>query len=122
MFIKFEKVLENAAIKSYAAEHDGNHLEIDIHRNVSRDGGDNGGELICYLNREKIATFYAKPGSYHEEKTLDQAKRYLVSLITTPNPAAELGKLGGTARTDAKANAARENGKRGGRPRKNADA
>jgi len=35
------------------------------------------------------------------------------------NPhAAALGALGGQASTDAKANAARENGKRGGRPRK----
>jgi hypothetical protein len=35
------------------------------------------------------------------------------------NPAAvALGKLGGKARSEAKAKAARENGKRGGRPRK----
>ncbi|WP_420130630.1 DUF2442 domain-containing protein [Longimicrobium sp.] len=34
----------------------------------------------------------------------------------------EMGKKGGSARTQSKAAAARENGKRGGRPRKNAEA
>ena len=32
--------------------------------------------------------------------------------------AAQMGRSGGSARTEAKANAARDNGKRGGRPRK----
>lgn len=34
------------------------------------------------------------------------------------NPAAILGKLGGQSRSDAKAEAARKNGAKGGRPRK----
>lgn len=34
----------------------------------------------------------------------------------------EMGKKGGSARTQSKARAARENGKRGGRPRKNVEA
>lgn len=36
--------------------------------------------------------------------------------------AVQLGRLGGQARTDAKAEAARENGKKGGRPPKPAKA
>jgi hypothetical protein len=40
-------------------------------------------------------------------------------LMARKNPAAvALGKLGGRVRSDAKAKAARENGKKGGRPRK----
>jgi hypothetical protein len=41
-----------------------------------------------------------------------------VNAGATINAAAALGALGGSATTDAKAAAARENGKRGGRPRK----
>jgi hypothetical protein len=41
-----------------------------------------------------------------------------MSKSTTQNAAATLGKLGGSAKTEAKASASRENGKKGGRPSK----
>jgi hypothetical protein len=42
----------------------------------------------------------------------------LANAVIASPPAAALGRLGGRSTTDAKAAAARENGKRGGRPRK----
>ena len=38
-------------------------------------------------------------------------------MIKLPDPAIELGRLGGLATTEAKIAASRENGKKGGRPR-----
>ena len=43
---------------------------------------------------------------------------YLVIPSSASNAAAALGKLGGSSRSEAKQNASRNNGKKGGRPKK----
>lgn len=82
MFIEFTQVLVSTVVKSYVAEHNGSRLEIDVYRRINRDGGDNSSEFICRLNGKKVKTLFSKPGSHHEEKTLDKAKRALVAIYT----------------------------------------
>ena len=61
------------------------------------------------------------PGSY-SIISLTKPKRFGIIFIVKRNQiakiAATLGKLGGSVKSKAKAKAARENGKKGGRPRK----
>jgi hypothetical protein len=56
----------------------------------------------------------------HDSLDKTQAVRYyvIVDRKKISNIAAALGKLGGSVKSKAKAKAARENGKKGGRPRK----
>jgi len=64
-----------------------------------------------------------KLGTERTEKTpsklpLDKPKRLGYNTQQMDKSAQKLGKRGGKVKTDAKAKAARENGKKGGRPRK----
>jgi hypothetical protein len=74
--------------------------------------------VILFCGPDCIALIYG----YLKRNLLDitQAVRYyhIVKRKQISKIAAALGKLGGSVKSKAKAKAARENGKKGGRPRK----
>lgn len=58
---------------------------------------------------------------WQDSKTIDRALREIDARSAVGQAASAMGKKGGSAKTEAKSTASRENGKKGGRPKKIAE-
>ena len=79
---------------------------------------------LLYLQECRAARYHLEDLGYDLRPDPDRLEGLDYSDPTsssTSSPASALGRLGGRARTQAKANAARSNGKRGGRPKQDRD-
>jgi len=82
---------------------------------------DNTGQPAAYVNNSQEASASGEEAilaSFLQDARDAGAEDALYAAIATSQAAAALGKLGGKAKSPAKAKSARENGRKGGRPPK----